>query len=133
VAARRSEAAAALCASMGAVFPGGRIGPVAFSEAAVEADRCYAVVNATTIGLPGHEAEGAMPAFRFRQGMLAVDFVYGDTAFARAAAAAGAQVVTGEQILVRQGALAFALWTGQAAPEQVMAAALRRAASGGKP
>jgi shikimate dehydrogenase len=106
---------------------------VAFSEAAVEADRCHLVVNATTIGLPGHEAEGAMPAFRFRPGMVAVDFVYGDTAFARAASRAGAQVVTGEQILVRQGALGFALWTGQAAPEAAMTAALREAARGARP
>jgi shikimate dehydrogenase len=130
VAARRPEAAAALCASIGASFPGGKIGPVALPEAAVEADRCHAVVNATTIGLPGHEAEGAMPVFRFRPGMVAVDFVYGDTAFARAAAGAGAQVVTGEQILVRQGALGFALWTGRAAPEAAMTAALRRGATG---
>jgi shikimate dehydrogenase len=88
------------------------------------------VVNATTIGLRGHEQEGTMPAFRFREGQVAVDFVYGDTVFARSAARAGAQVVTGEQILVRQGALAFALWTGQPAPESAMAAALREAASG---
>lgn len=130
VAARRSEAAAELCRAMGAAFPAGRIGPVAFPEAALEADRCSAVVNATTIGLPGHEQQGTMPSFRFREGQVAVDFVYGDTAFARSAARAGAQVVTGEQILVRQGALAFALWTGQAAPEGAMAAALRAAASG---
>ncbi|HSB19392.1 MAG TPA: shikimate dehydrogenase [Anaeromyxobacteraceae bacterium] len=132
VAARRSEAAAELCRVVGAAFPGGRIGPVAISEAVLEADRCHVVVNATTIGLPGHEQEGAMPAFRLRQDQVAVDFVYGDTAFARAAARAGAQVVNGEQILVRQGALAFALWTGQAAPESAMAAALRQAPGGAR-
>ena len=58
-------------------------------------------------------------------GQVAADFVYGDTAFARAARAAGARLVTGEQILVRQGALAFTLWTGHGAPESVMADALR--------
>jgi shikimate dehydrogenase len=56
-----------------------------------------------------------------------VDWVYGDTAFARAARAAGARLVTGEQLLVRQGALAFTLWTGRAAPEAAMAAAVARA------
>jgi shikimate dehydrogenase len=59
---------------------------------------------------------------------VAADFVYGDTPFARAARAAGARLVTGEQILVRQGALAFTLWTGRPAPEAEMAAALARPA-----
>ena len=45
-----------------------------------------------------------------------------------AARAAGARLVTGEEILVRQGALAFTLWTGRPAPEAAMAAALRAAA-----
>ncbi len=36
-------------------------------------------------------------------------------------------LVTGEEILVRQGALAFTLWTGKPAPEAVMASALRPA------
>jgi len=84
-----------------------------------------AVVNATPIGLGGRD-EG-LPPLRFRRGLLAADFVYGDTAFARAAAAAGAALVTGEQILLRQGALAFTLWTGQPAPEAAMAEALARA------
>jgi shikimate dehydrogenase len=37
---------------------------------------------------------------------------------------AGARLIPGETILVRQGALAFTLWTGQPAPEAVMAAAV---------
>jgi shikimate dehydrogenase len=51
--------------------------------------------------------------------------VYGDTAFSRDATAAGARVVRGEELLVRQGALAFRLWTGRPAPEAVMVAALQ--------
>ena len=73
-------------------------------------------------GLRGHEPR--LPGVAFRAGQVALDMVYGDTAFARAARAAGARLVTGEQILVRQGALAFTLWTGQPAPEAEMAAAL---------
>jgi shikimate dehydrogenase len=130
VAARRPAAAAELCRALSAAVPGPRLGPVGISEAAAEADRCQVVVNATSIGLPGRAGDGAMPPFRFRPGQVAVDFVYGDTGFARAAWEAGCTLVTGEQILVRQGALAFALWTGQPAPEAAMAAALRTAASG---
>jgi shikimate dehydrogenase len=53
--------------------------------------------------------------------------VYGDTAFAREAYQAGARVVRGEEMLVRQGAHAFTIWTGLPAPEAVMVAALQRA------
>jgi shikimate dehydrogenase len=81
-------------------------------------------VNGTSVGLAGHPA--SLPGLRLRAGQVAVDFVYGDTAFARAARAAGARLVTGEQLLVRQGALAFTLWTGRPAPEAVMTAAVAR-------
>jgi shikimate dehydrogenase len=93
--------------------------------AASEAERCQVIVNATTIGLPG--AAGTLPRFRFRPEQLVVDYVYGDTAFIAEAARAGAEVVTGEQILVRQGALGFALWTGRPAPERAMSEALKAA------
>jgi shikimate dehydrogenase len=124
VAARRPEASAALAERMRGVFPAaGAVRPVPWEAAAERASGADVVVNATSIGLGG-DASG-LPPFRFRKGQVAADFVYGDTAFARAAQAEGATVVTGEQILVRQGALAFTLWTGQPAPEAVMAAALR--------
>jgi shikimate dehydrogenase len=80
------------------------------------------VVNGTSIGLAGHEPE--IPGISFRHDQLAIDWVYGDTAFARTARAAGARLVTGEQLLVRQGAIAFTIWTGRPAPEPVMTAAV---------
>lgn len=46
------------------------------------------------------------------------------TAFAAAGVAVGARVVDGLEILLRQGAASFELWTGRAAPFEVMAAAL---------
>jgi shikimate dehydrogenase len=55
---------------------------------------------------------------------VAVDFVYGDTELARHAREVGARLVSGEALLVKQGALALQLWTGRTAPEAVMAAAL---------
>ena len=100
----------------------GREALVRAAERAAAAD---AIVNATSIGLGG--PADALPTFRFHRGQVAADFVYGETAFARAAQDEGAAVVTGEQILVRQGALALTLWTGEQAPEAVMAAALRSA------
>ncbi|MFL5302022.1 MAG: shikimate dehydrogenase family protein [Anaeromyxobacteraceae bacterium] len=123
VTARRPDAGAALAARMRGAFPGGAIQPLPWEVAVERAARADVIVNATTIGLGG--ASDGLPPFRFRKGQVAADFVYGETAFARAAQAEGATVVTGEQILVRQGALAFTLWTGHPAPEAVMTAALR--------
>ncbi|HEX9051086.1 MAG TPA: hypothetical protein VF841_11195, partial [Anaeromyxobacter sp.] len=101
--------------------------PASWDDLAGEAKAADVVVNATPVGLAGHG--GTLPGLRLRRGQIAADFVYGDTAFARAAREAGARLVTGEQILVRQGALAFTLWTGRPAPEAEMAAAVARAAA----
>ena len=131
VAARRPEAALELCQAFSAAFPHGRVAAVSWYGAAAECASCDVVVNGTSIGLGG-QAE-ALPPVAFRSGQVAVDFVYGDTAFSREAVAAGARLVSGERILVRQGALAFALWTGQPAPEPIMAQALERAAGGARP
>jgi shikimate dehydrogenase len=120
VAARRPEAARELAAA----FPGAGAAParaVPWDDLGAESEAAGVVVNGTSIGLAGHPA--ALPGLRLRRGQVAVDFVYGDTALARGARAAGARLVTGEQLLVRQGALAFTLWTGRPAPEAAMAAA----------
>jgi shikimate dehydrogenase len=128
VAARRAGAAQALAEAFSPSARPGTPGPraVPFAELAAESDAADVVVNGTSVGLAGHPA--SLPGLRLRAGQVAVDFVYGDTAFARAARASGARLVTGEQLLVRQGALAFTLWTGRPAPEAVMAAAVARAA-----
>jgi shikimate dehydrogenase len=130
VAARRPEPAVELAQAMAAAFPHGKVAAISWYAAATACAECEVLVNGTSIGLGG-QAE-ALPPVAFRAGQVAVDFVYGDTAFARGALAAGARLVTGEQILVRQGALAFALWTGQPAPEPTMAQALQRAAGGAR-
>src|SRR6266511_4286989 len=98
---------------------------VSWDDLAAEAEAADVVVNGTSVGLAGQPA--ALPGIALRAGQVAVDFVYGDTPFARAARASGARLVTGEQLLVRQGALAFTLWTGRPAPEAAMTAAVGRA------
>ena len=58
-------------------------------------------------------------------GQTLIDLPYPETATARAAAAAGARVVTGLDVLVAQGAASFELWTGRPAPVDVMRRAVR--------
>jgi shikimate dehydrogenase len=127
VAARRAEAAEAVCRDVADAFPGAVLEPVAWDDVEEASEAAGALVNATSVGLPGKP--GALPPLRLRAGAVACDYVYGRTAFAEAARRAGARLVSGEEILVRQGELAFAAWTGGAPPPGVMARAL--AAAGG--
>jgi shikimate dehydrogenase len=66
-------------------------------------------------------------------GQIVVDLPYrGDgrpTALAAAAQKIGCRVIDGLDVLVRQGAASFELWTGVAAPVEVMEAAVRPYAS----
>ena len=83
------------------------------------------VVNCTSIGLynPG-ETFKALPlrADELSAGCLVVDMVYrlGGTLLLQAAAAAGAEVVDGLEILVAQGAASLERWTGRTAPDKAM-------------
>ena len=96
--------------------------------AAAEApDPAELVVNATSVGLrPGDSIEG-LPLAALHPPDLAVELVYGDheTPFAAWAAAGGAEVVAGLEVLVRQGALALEHWTGREPPLDVMRSAAR--------
>ena len=58
------------------------------------------------------------------EGQTLIDLPYPETATGRAAREAGATVIDGREVLVAQGAAAFALWTGMPAPVEVMRAAV---------
>lgn len=62
---------------------------------------------------------------RLRRGQTLVDLPYPASATAVAARAAGASVIDGLEVLVRQGAASFELWTGVPAPVDVMRKAVR--------
>jgi shikimate dehydrogenase len=62
--------------------------------------------------------------FELGPGQTLVDLPYPRTATAEAAAAAGARVLDGLEVLAAQGAAAFELWTDVAAPVPVMRRAL---------
>ena len=62
--------------------------------------------------------------FELGPGQTLVDLPYPRTATAQAAAAAGARVLDGLEVLVAQGAASFELWTGLPAPVAAMCKAL---------
>ena len=91
--------------------------------------RAEIVVNCTSVGLrPGDAAFKRLPldADTFGVGSHVVDMVYraGDTELIAEARRRGAQVVTGLEILVAQGASSFERWTDRTAPRAVMRAAV---------
>lgn len=100
------------------------------STEAPNARRYDLIVNSTAVGLHGEDPFERLPIRRdaFRPGQTVVDMVYGGepTALLEAASQAGAAVVDGIEVLVRQGALSLALWTGREPSLDVMRAAARR-------
>jgi shikimate dehydrogenase len=87
------------------------------------------LINATSIGLTGDESP--VPAEILPPELLVLDLIYARTRLLRDAEAAGCIVADGQLMLLHQGAESFALWTGQAAPLEVMASALAEARSQG--
>lgn len=87
------------------------------------------VVNTTSVGLEHDDDLDALPLEGLDSARVVCDLVYragGTTPFAQWGTRAGARVVDGLEILVRQGALSFELWTGREAPLETM----RRGARG---
>ncbi len=87
------------------------------------------LINATSIGLNGDVSP--IPAEVITGDLLVLDLIYSRTRLLQDAAAAGAATMDGETMLLHQGAAAFALWTGQNAPLQIMSEALAGARAQG--
>jgi len=90
------------------------------------------VVNATSVGMGG---DGIPISVEFlRPGQLVVDLVYHPvrTPLLEIAESKGVSTLDGVGMLVRQGAAAFELWTGQSAPVAAMSNAARTALYAGQ-
>jgi shikimate dehydrogenase len=87
------------------------------------------VVNATPIGQAWDPAQMPIAPWLIEPGSTVCDLAYGGdgrpSMLISAAAARGARVVDGLDVLVGQGILAFELLTGQTAPVEVMRSAAR--------
>ena len=80
------------------------------------------LVNATSVGMSPAGDKSPVPADLLRKGLVVFDVVYNpiNTRLLNEAKAAGAQTISGIDMLAWQGALAFEKWTGQAAPIDLM-------------
>jgi len=85
------------------------------------------VVNATSLGLQaGDPSPLDRKQFSLRQARAVYDMIYrpAETALLKTARKAGCRTANGLGMLLHQGAQAFAIWTGKAAPLDVMRRAL---------
>lgn len=94
--------------------------PLDFLQAS---DDCALILNTTPLGMtPNVTTSPWLEGTPFPPTAFVYDLVYNpsETLLVRQARAAGLRAATGLGMLIEQGALAFELWTGQAAPRDVM-------------
>jgi shikimate dehydrogenase len=88
------------------------------------------IVNVSAVGLHGEDPFAELPLgpSGFVAGQTVVDLVYGERSspLLVEAEAAGASVVDGIEVLVRQGALSLQIWTGREPSLEAMRVAARR-------
>ncbi len=79
------------------------------------------VANSTPIGMAPNAGDTPFPTASWRAGMIAFDAVYTPrhTRFLAEARGAGAVVVDGVEMFVRQAVAQFALWTGRELPREL--------------
>ena len=125
----RGEALAADLSGVAAFVP---LDPADLETSAARADL---IVNSTSVGMSsgGHPDGCPIPPELIPSTSLVSDIVYSpsETPLLRAASQRGARTLGGLPMLIFQGAAAFELWTGRAAPVDVMLEAGRRALAEG--
>lgn len=100
--------------------------PIAATEAALKPElrRTSLLINATSLGWRAGESPLAEEQIALLpRNALVVDLTYRDTDLLLAARARGLRTLDGLSMLVHQGARAFELWTGNAAPVELMRSA----------
>lgn len=85
------------------------------------------IINATSCGMWPKIEETPVQSFPdLKEGTLVYDLIYNPlkTKFLKKAEEKGAKVISGEDMLLQQGAISFQIWTGKPAPQDVMRQAL---------
>ncbi len=80
------------------------------------------LINATSVGMSPKSELSLVNSELIRKNMVVMDLVYNplETELVKNAKAKGAKVVSGLEMLIYQGAASFEIWTGKAAPIEVM-------------
>ncbi len=80
------------------------------------------LINATSVGMSPNQKESLVKPVWLCKNLTVMDIVYNpiETKLAKDAKAAGAKVISGVDMLIHQGAASFEIWTGKAAPVEVM-------------
>jgi shikimate dehydrogenase len=124
IANRNWDRAAALAADVRHAFPRRTVDAVPLDGAAVGRwlGDATLLVQATTVGSGAERGQTPVPPEALHRGLFVMDMVYEprETALLREARARGCGTLEGRSMLVYQGARAFELWTGRAAPTDVM-------------
>lgn len=110
------------------------ISAAAFDETHLrrELERADILINATPMGMHPDVGETPVPRHLLHGRLLVFDLVYNPprTRLLREAEDAGAETLSGVEMLVYQGAEAFLLWTGKRAPVDLMLRVVRRELGG---
>ena len=87
-------------------------------------EKAFILINATSVGMTPNIDETPVPFNLLKPDLTVFDIVYNPikTRLLREAEQAGAKTITGLDMLLWQGALAFEKWTGVKAPIEVMRA-----------
>src|SRR5574341_954586 len=101
----------------------GPITPEALRQALHESD---IVLHCTPLGMHPKIGDTCVPATLLRPQLTVMDIVYNplETRLLREAKAAGCRTIRGLEMFLNQAAAQFELWTGQAAPADVMRSVL---------
>jgi shikimate dehydrogenase len=80
------------------------------------------LLHCTPVGMKPDSERSLVPRYRLRSDLMVFDAVYNPrrTLLLRDAAAAGGRVIEGSEMFLGQAALQFELWTGKAAPREIM-------------
>jgi len=80
------------------------------------------LINASPIGMAPNEGKSAVPKDLLFPELLVFDIVYVpvNTQLIKDAQEKGCKTITGDRMLVLQGAVSFELWTGEKAPVELM-------------
>jgi len=119
-----------LCQDLTKFHPDTRFEPATLGDLSTIGEDFDLLVNATSVGMwPLADASPWPHDLPIPSHLTVYDLVYNpqQTLFLAQARAVGAQTVGGLGMLVHQGAAAFEIWTGQAAPLAVMRDACRAA------